>query len=149
MQVKFISSISFNMPAIYPHHIETHYIRCHISIHYDRTIYLCLPPFFLWMLPYNHLSISIFKFHLRFYLKNSATMRGVSPSFLYIHSLLPMLPDFVQCFRVRFCKKRSNNSIIHRKILVSSSQTLCSSLRWSELWKCLAALWLRRTQIGD
>ena len=105
MQVKFISSIYFNMPAIYPHHIETHYIRCHITIHYDRTIYLCLPPFFLWMLPYNHLSISIFKFHLRFYLKNSATTRGVSPSFLYIHSLLPLLPDFVQCFPVRFCKK--------------------------------------------
>ena len=33
MQVKFISSIYFNMPTIYPRHIKTHYIICHITIH--------------------------------------------------------------------------------------------------------------------
>ena len=87
MQVKFISSISFNMPAIYPHYIRTYYITRHTTIHWDRTIYLCLPPFFLWMLPCNHLNISTFKFHLKILFKKFRSSAQLSPSFISIMCL--------------------------------------------------------------
>ena len=76
MQVKFISSISFNMPAIYPHYIRTYYITRHTTIHWDRTIYFCLPPFFFECCHAITLVFLFSNFTLKFYLRNSAATRS-------------------------------------------------------------------------
>ena len=78
---KVINSISLNMQAI---HIIYEPIISDATSPSTKTIYLCLPPIFCECYHAITLVFLLSNFILKFYLRNPAATREVSPSILYI-----------------------------------------------------------------